>query len=71
MGKYLEQSAKTKSSEIDNLNRLNNRSGMESVIIIIIIIKPQQAKAQDWMALLGNPTKHTKNLYLSFSNYSK
>ena len=70
MGKYLEQSAKTKSSEIDNLNRLNNRSGMESVIIIIII-KPQQAKAQDGMALLGNPTKHTKNLYLSFSNYSK
>ena len=39
--------------------------------VIITVIKPHHTKAQDWMALLVNPTRHMKNFYLLFSNYSK
>ena len=38
---------------------------------IIITIKPQQTKAQDQMALLGNPTKHTKTYIYHFQTTPK
>ena len=59
---------KLNQGEIDNLNRLITRNEIESVIKKKNSL---QTKVRDQMASLGNSTKHTKNLYRSFSNSSK
>ena len=57
---------KMNTEEIDHLNRLITRNEIEFVIKIL-----PTKKVQDQMASQANSTKHTKNFYLSFLNFSK
>ena len=58
--------AKLNQEETDHLNRLFSGNEIESVIKIL-----PTKKSQSPYGFTGNSTKHTKNLHISFLNFSK